>query len=247
MAVFRVNKNKNYTVMCNYHFKDKSLSLKAKGLLSQMLSLPDDWDYTIAGLCAINKEKESSIKSAISELKERGYLKVTKLMPNQTNSGRIEYIYDIFEYPMQHILNQDEEKQGIENQHVENPGQLNTNILSTKELNTKNKTTTKVVEAEPPKSYGNEDINYLFDSWEQACGFPITSKVKANRFACNRLIRSKGKDVIIQVLPIVAESHSDQFAPSIVNFMDLEQKWNNLGIWYRKKCATKNKHTIRVV
>lgn len=108
-------------------------------------------------------------------------------------------------------------------------------------------TTTKVVEAEPPKSYGNEDINNLFDSWEQACGFPITSKVKANRFACNRLIRSKGKDVIIQVLPIVAESHSDQFAPSIVNFMDLEQKWNNLGIWYRKKCATKNKHTIRVV
>ncbi|MEA4911876.1 MAG: helix-turn-helix domain-containing protein, partial [Oscillospiraceae bacterium] len=58
MAVFRVEKSQNYTVMSNYHLRDKELSLKAKGLLSQMLSLPDDWDYTLAGLSHINRENK---------------------------------------------------------------------------------------------------------------------------------------------------------------------------------------------
>ena len=57
MAVFRVEKNKGYTVMSNHHLRNKELSLKAKGLLSQMLSLPEDWDYTLAGLSLINREK----------------------------------------------------------------------------------------------------------------------------------------------------------------------------------------------
>ena len=68
MAVFRVNKNKNYTVMSNYHLRDKNLSLKAKGLLSLMLSLPEDWDYTVRGLSAINKESLGAIQSALKEL-----------------------------------------------------------------------------------------------------------------------------------------------------------------------------------
>ena len=74
MAVFRVERTKNYTVMSNYHLKDKRLSLKAKGLLSQMLSLPDDWNYTIAGLCAINRESRDAIRSTIAELEHMGYL-----------------------------------------------------------------------------------------------------------------------------------------------------------------------------
>ena len=70
MAVFRVEKNKSYTVMSNHHLREKSLSLKAKGLLSQMLSLPDDWDYTLQGLSVINKEGIDArywIASAISD------------------------------------------------------------------------------------------------------------------------------------------------------------------------------------
>ena len=68
MGVFRVEKNANYTVMSNYHLRDKSLSLKAKGLLSQMLSLPEDWDYTLSGLASINKEGKDAIRSAVKEL-----------------------------------------------------------------------------------------------------------------------------------------------------------------------------------
>ena len=97
-SVCRVNKNANYTVMSNYHLRSTNLSLKAIGLLSKVLSLPENWDYSISGLTAICKEKETAIKAALDELKYWGYLVVTKLMPNDTNSGRIEYVYDFYEY-----------------------------------------------------------------------------------------------------------------------------------------------------
>lgn len=73
-AVFRVNKDRNYTVMSNYHLNDKNISLKAKGLLSQMLSLPDTWDYTLRGLAAINKERIDAIRTAVLELEQHGYI-----------------------------------------------------------------------------------------------------------------------------------------------------------------------------
>lgn len=148
MAVIKVNKTKNYTVMSNRHFKERKMSLKAKGLLSMMLSLPADWDYSINGLTAICKENETTVKSTLNELKEFGYLVVTKKMPNETTTGRFEYIYDIYEQPQkkQGAKKQDTEKQGIEKQGVEkqplefqaveNSPQLNTNISNTKELNT---------------------------------------------------------------------------------------------------------------
>lgn len=154
MAVFRVNKVKNYVVMSNYHLKEKKMSLKAKGLLSQMLSLSNDWDYSIAGLVAINKEEETSIKSALKELKKFGYLKVIKLTPDKTKSGRIEYIYDIYEQPY--------EKQGVENLgveflEVENQGQYNINnkVLNNKILNNNKKKKKK----EPIKLFEYDWLN----------------------------------------------------------------------------------------
>ena len=74
MAVFRVERNKGYTVMSNHHLRNKELTLKAKGLLSQMLSLPEDWDYTLAGLSQINREKIDAIREAIKELERAGYI-----------------------------------------------------------------------------------------------------------------------------------------------------------------------------
>lgn len=137
MSTFRVNKNKNYTVMSNTHLRDMGLSLKAKGLLSVMLSLPETWDYSIAGLVAICKENETAVKSALKELKESGYLIITRIMPNETKSGRIEYIYDIYEEPQkQEVEKQEVENLVVEIQAVEKQGQLNTNKESTDKLNT---------------------------------------------------------------------------------------------------------------
>ena len=100
MAVIRVNKTKDYVVMSNYHFKEKNMSLKAKGLLSEMLSLPDDWDYSIKGLSSLNKDSKDAIMSALSELQDFGYLKMTKLEPKDSPKGQFDCIYDIYEYPM---------------------------------------------------------------------------------------------------------------------------------------------------
>lgn len=135
MSVFRINKIKDFTIMSNYHLKDKNLGLKAKGLLSVMLSLPEDWDYTINGLMKICNVGESSIRTTLQELKENNYLVVTKYMPNETKSGRIEYVYDIYEQP---FCNQTEEKQGVENQGVENHPlykYTNNKVLNNKKLN----------------------------------------------------------------------------------------------------------------
>ena len=136
MAIFRVNKNKDYTVMSNYHLRDKNMSFKAKGLLSMMLSLPDDWDYSIKGIVSISKENKTSIQSTLKELEEYKYLKRKK---KQNEKGQFEYIYDIYEKPWA-------EKPCIENLVTDNPctenmPQINTNIQNTKKQNTKKQNT----------------------------------------------------------------------------------------------------------
>ena len=140
----KINKTTNYTVMSNIHLRDKRLTLKAKGLLSMMFSLPEKWDYSIRGITSLCKEKETSVKSCLDELKETGYLVVTKYLPNETESGRFEYQYDIYEQPVQknadEFSKQEGKKQGVENLdveilEVENPPQLNKEELSKEKSN----------------------------------------------------------------------------------------------------------------
>lgn len=127
MAVFRIEKTNNYTVMSNYHLREREMSLKAKGLLSLMLSLPNDWDYTIEGLVTICKENETAVKSTLKELKDFGYLKILKV---QNQKGQFEYEYNIYEKPQS--KKPEVENLGVENPSVENQGQLNTNKQITK-------------------------------------------------------------------------------------------------------------------
>ena len=98
MPVFRVERTHDYTVMSNFHLKDKRLSLKAKGLLSQMLSLPDDWDYTLSGLCFINRESKDAIRSAINELERAGYIRRRQTTDATGKFGSNEY--SIYERPI---------------------------------------------------------------------------------------------------------------------------------------------------
>ena len=96
MSVFKIEKNKNYTVMSNYHLRDKNLSYKAKGLLSFMLSLPEDWDYSINGLVSISKESRDGIRSILKELQEHHYVEIEKV---RGYNGYFEYNYLIYEVP----------------------------------------------------------------------------------------------------------------------------------------------------
>lgn len=127
--ICRVIKNNDYTVMSNYHLRDNNLSLKAKGLLSVVLSLPQNWNYSVAGLVSICKEKEVAITSALNELKENGYLIIDKIKPNKDNGGRWEYIYTFYE---QSQKIQDPQILGVEILGVENMGlNKDTNKLNT--------------------------------------------------------------------------------------------------------------------
>jgi uncharacterized phage protein (TIGR02220 family) len=133
MSTIRVEKSRNYTLMSNYHFKEKEMSLKAKGLLSLMLSLPDNWDYSIGGLVSICKENETAIKSTLKELRQFGYLQMIKKMPDETKSGRFEYEYVVYEHK-QTIEKQEVENLSVEVLGVENQPQLNINQLNTNKL-----------------------------------------------------------------------------------------------------------------
>lgn len=140
MAVIRTIKNENYTTVCNTHLRDKNLSLKAKGLLSMMLSLPDKWHYSVKGLEGICKESKNTINSVLNELEDNNYLVRRRRYCN----GKIsEWEYIIFENnenheeELLHLKNEDIENEDIENEDIENRDVYKiTKELNTKELNT---------------------------------------------------------------------------------------------------------------
>ena len=180
MAVFRVNRNKNYTHMANYHFMDKSLSWKAKGILSNMLSLPENWDYSLAGLATLASDGMSATRAAIKELEEHGYL---ERKPIRNGGKFVDWEYLIYEKPL-------EEKPVAENQQVEKPQvenhtQLSTKESSTKQSNTKKSSTKRFIPPtlEEVQKYcqerkNNVDAKKFFDyftasDWVDAKGNPV--------------------------------------------------------------------------
>ena len=157
MPVFRVEKNRDYTTMSNVHLRDNKLSLKAKGLLSQILSLPDDWNYSVNGLASINKESRDSIRTAINELEEHGYVVRNRIRTDDGKLGDMEYV--VYEKPVKAdtptsdepeldaptleeptlekptLENPTQDKPTQEKPALENPTQLNTYLSSTDKQN----------------------------------------------------------------------------------------------------------------
>lgn len=132
MAVVRIEKTKDFTIMSNYHLKDRELSLKSKGLLSLMLSLPEDWDYTIEGLSHICVEGKGAIRTAIEELETKGYISRQRTHGADGQFAGNEYI--VREEPAPSSKNPTMDHPTMENPSLENCTQLNTNLPSTKEL-----------------------------------------------------------------------------------------------------------------
>ena len=159
MAIFRVEKQRNYTVMSNHHLNDRSLSLKAKGLLSLMLSLPEDWDYTTQGLAHICKEGRAGISACIQELEANGYVIRERIRNPNGQLGAIEYT--ILEQPREMPPKSEKPAQvkpmldkpaqaspAQENPAQENRAQSNTNKPITKKQNTNTLNTQSLSEAE---------------------------------------------------------------------------------------------------
>ena len=219
MATFRVNKTSDYTVISNHHLREKGMSLKAKGLLTLMLSLPENWDYSISGLASICAENETAIKTGLNELKKFGYLRISKIFPNKKRGNKkIEYVYEIFEKPLKEDKKQKEQKteeqtlesqvvenQGVENlplesQAVENQGQLNTKELNTNKLNTKEVSTKEYIYVKNEFSRLCEEIktNWIKIAHEYKLSgtqLKITDKRKR---AINNLLKEYSLEEVIQ-------------------------------------------------
>ena len=187
MAVIRVNKNKNYTIMSNYHFKDKNMSLKAKGLLSMMLSLPDNWNYSVEGLVAISKESKTVIQSTLKELEDLKYLKRTRV---QNSKGQFEYIYDIYEKPQ------------TENPYMDNMPLLNTKELNTNNINNKKNKKETEFDSLINNNFENEELKqtiYEFIKMRKTIKKPLTTK--ALELTINKLKKlSSDSDEQIEIL-----------------------------------------------
>lgn len=205
MSVIRVNNTKGFTAMSNYHFQDKEISLKAKGLLGLMLSLPSNWDYSINGLVAIVKENKAAVQSALKELEEHKYLKRTRV---QDETGRFDYVYDIYEKPYDKLPwteNRCTDIQCTENRCTENQPQINTNKQSTnkqntKELNTNNslkenckKETVNSVIAEYTESKDLQDALHGFVEMRNKARKPLTTR--AMKLSLNELDKLAVDDV----------------------------------------------------
>ena len=147
MAVFRIEKTRDYTVMSNYHLRDMSLSLKAKGLLSLMLSLPENWDYTMKGLARICKDGIDSICAGVRELEDHGYVVRERVRGSNGQLGAIEYT--ILEQPKELEPKREKPEQ-------ENPAQLNIDITRTEESKNKlsNMQPSNPIPSNPPSPIG---------------------------------------------------------------------------------------------
>lgn len=204
MSVIRTIKNENYTTMCNTHLRDKNLSLKAKGLLSMMLSLPDKWHYSVKGLEGICKESKNTINSVLNELEDNNYLVRRRRYCN----GKIsEWEYIIFENnenhdeELLHLKNEDIENEDIEIQDIENRDvykitkELSTNRLNTNEYKEKNikKESVNSVIAEYTESKDLQDALHDFVDMRTKARKPLT--VRAMKLSLNELDKLAVDDV----------------------------------------------------
>lgn len=197
MSAIRCEKDRNFTVMSNYHLQNKNLSLKAKGLLSFMLSLPGDWKFSISGLCAVCKESNKAIKSTLDELKEHGYLIINKV---RDNKGQYVYDYIIIENP-------DTQKGGVDERYVEGGIQINTNILNTNNKDKIDKTSLLKNELVNRGFINNNDLyipqyndlfdtvlneysysdvikvcDYILDKWKENKGLDENNNIISNKY-----------------------------------------------------------------
>ena len=147
MAVFRIERTKDYTVMSNHHLRNRTLSLKAKGLLSMMLSLPDDWNYTTRGLAKICKEGVDAIGGALRELETAGYIVRHQLRDQHGRICDTEYV--IYEQPQPDTASPDTENPYLDKPDTEKPAELNIEKSNTQKSITQGSSTDSIPFREP--------------------------------------------------------------------------------------------------
>lgn len=191
MAKFKIHKTKDYTTMSNYHFREKEMSLKAKGLLSLMLSLPEEWDYSEVGLSKLSKDGVGSTAKALDELETFGYLRRTQC--KETDGKFAGYEYDIFETPqinLPYTKNPFTEKPFTENQ-----GQSNIYILSNKPNKNNKLTNTKELKKKTIKEF-SDVVFEIYDFWNEKKIIPHKSLTKEIGEAIEKALKTYKEEEI---------------------------------------------------
>ena len=254
MAVFRVEKTKDFTIMCNHHLRNAELSLKAKGLLSLMLSLPEDWDYTTKGLAHICKDGVDSISTALKELERHGYLTRQRIRYENGQLGDIEYT--IHERPVteekedvppkRENPRQVKPKQAKPEQAApiqENPAQLNTNQSRTKkEITERSITYPSIYPAEPEPAASQPDRMDgmdLINAYKEIIKDNIEYEIMAQRYGTERMDETVELmlEVVLSKRPYIRIA-GDDFPREIVRSRFL--KITSMHIEYIFDCIDKN-------
>ena len=250
MAVFRIEKTKDYTVMSNHHLRNKDLSLKAKGLLSQILSLPENWDYTLKGLSYINRESVDAIRSAVQELERSGYIIRTRERKENGQLGGSEYV--IYELPqfVQPTQNKPISENPIQvNSILENPTQLITNRINTKELNTDlsniNPSINPVLEEQEPSGI-NKKIDKI-DGYEGNV-IEIYRNIIKDAIEYDTLCLKHDPERVAEILELILETVCSSRKTIRINGEGLRaeivksrfMKLNQLHVEYVFECISKN-------
>jgi len=248
MAVFRVEKAKNFTIMCNHHLRNMELSLKAKGLLSLMLSLPEDWDYTTKGLAHICKDGVDSITTALKELERHGYLTRQRLRYGNGQLGDIEYT--IHEKPVNAEKQRDSPKRenprqvkpGQAEPGQGNPAQLNTNPQKTKKSTTDISRTHQPIYPTGPEAAGRPDRMdriELTDAYREIIKENIEYDCMVSRYGKERLDETMELmlEVVLSKWPYIRIA-GDDFPREVVKGRFL--KINSGHLEYVFDCIDKN-------
>lgn len=251
MAVFRVEKTKDFTVMSNFHLRDVELSLKAKGLLSLMLSLPEDWDYTTKGLACICKDGVDSITSALKELENHGYL--TRQRTRYENGRLGDITYTIHEKPVGQKEKEELPEQGKPEQEKpkrENPRQVNLKQaepeqenhaqLNNEQSNTDGLNTYQsIYPAEPEAVHDGMDRMELADAYSQIICENIEYDILAERHGKQRMDEAVELmlEVVLSKRPYIRIA-GDDFPREIVRSRFL--KINSSHLEYVFGCIDRN-------
>ena len=247
MAVFRIEKTHDYTVMSNHHLRNTSLSLKAKGLLSLMLSLPDNWDYTTKGLAKICKDGIDSICSTVNELEQAGYIIRER---RRNDKGQLKEVeYTILEQPKTDLPKQENpvlgnpilEKPEQACPKQENPAQLNTNISNTEKSNT------DLSNTYPIQSHHQEAIGYdTTEAYRELVKENIEYEILADKLKSDAAMLDEIVDLITETVCTQKSSFviaGDVFPSEIVKSKLL--KLNSEHIEYVIACMKSNTSKVR--
>ena len=223
----------NFTIVSNEWLKDEHLSLKAKGLMCVLQSLPDGWDFSVNGLVAISKENRDCIQATIYELRDAGFITWRN---TRNEKGQFAVVVELHEKRLPDVSNRDGKSVTAKNTQY-NKEIKKTNNDNTKVLSLEKSVETAVVannETSLQKTtYGSERINQAFTWWQEAFGYELKPS-QANRRAVWNMLRAKnkGEQWVKQMLALLVEAKKDKYSGiHIANYADLQRDWEKLMAW----------------